>query len=88
MSDVKAVELQCPFCKRYVEPGDVNGLAKHLKEDCSSISGARADAHLSIASCPIIIIDIAPGGGGYGVWVSIGKVDGECAYQYAGSPSS
>lgn len=89
MSDVKAVELQCPFCKRYVESGDVSNLAKHLERDCTSISrdGTNTNTHLSIASCPIIIIDVAPGGGGYGVWVSIGKVDGECAYQYVGSPS-
>lgn len=71
MSDVKAVELQCPFRKRYMGQGDVSNLPKHLERDCSSINRDGTNTHHSIASCPIII-DVAPGGGGYGVGVSLG----------------
>ncbi|CAM5426960.1 putative protein OS=Streptomyces lavendulae subsp. lavendulae OX=58340 GN=SLAV_00540 PE=4 SV=1 [Streptomyces lavendulae subsp. lavendulae] len=89
MPDVTENKDACPFCKRYPERGGLSGLAEHLQKDCTSLTRDSEDNSPPVlfGGCALIAVALAPGGGGFGVYVFVGQdADGNCLYAYAGSP--
>jgi hypothetical protein len=53
----------------------------------ASLQPEQTGPQARVGVCPPYLVDTAPGGGGYGVWVLVDSDDQTCTYQYVGSPS-